>query len=457
MKMPRIVLSGTSSRAGKTVVSIGLMQALRKRGYKIQPFKIGPDFIDPSFHLFATGRHSRNLDSFMMGERDIRQSFQRNAEGADIAVIEGTMGLYDSHDALEEKGSTAEVSKMLKTPVILIASVERISRTAAAFVLGYKLFDKNVDIKAVILNRVGSKRHAEKARVAVEKLAGMKVVGTMPRNSEIEVPERHLGLVPAYESEKTKLDFARLARLIEEYVDVDKIIKIAKGAPALKNVAPNPIYSPKNKYNVRLGIFRDKAFSFYYQDTIDAFAANGAKITYIDSMKDKHLPRVDALYIGGGFPEVFSEYLEANASLRKEVYNFCDSGKPVYGECGGLMYLGEKVITKDGEYEMVGFLPIETKMEEKFQALGYVIHRAIKDNPISRRGDVLLGHEFHNSSVRLLGEVEYVCETKRGKGIDGKREGILKNNTLAGYMHLHVFSYPRMIENFLGTASKLKL
>ncbi len=450
IQFPRIVLSGTSSRAGKTVVSIGLMRALKNRGYNVQPYKIGPDFIDPSYHLFATRRPSRNLDSYMMGREDIIESFERNFKDADIAVIEGTMGLYDSHNAIDEKGSTAEVSKILKAPVILIANVERISRTAAAFVLGYKVFDRDVDIKGAILNRVGSDRHADKAKRAVEGLANIAVMGVMPRDSAIEIPERHLGLVPAFEREKLEALFDRLADLMEKYIDIDRLIEIAKKTPDLKQVEENSIYHKKERYDVTLGIVRDKVFTFYYEDTIDAFMAN-ANVKYIDSLNDTALPEIDGLYIGGGFPEIFAEDLEKNSSLREDIKEFCDAGKPVYAECGGLMYLGKSIITKDErEYEMAGFLPIKTRMHKKFQALGYVRNTVVKDNPLSRKGDRLVGHEFHNSTVEVLGDVDFVYEMRRGKGIDGKYDGILLKNTLASYLHVHVLSYPQMVTNFLG-------
>jgi cobyrinic acid a,c-diamide synthase len=457
MRIPRILLTGTSSRAGKTVISIGLMRALVKRGYKVQPYKIGPDFIDPSFHFFATGRVSRNLDGYMMTPGDMLGTFQRNFKDADIAVIEGTMGLYDSHDALDEKGSTAEASKILKAPVVLIANVERIARTAAAFVLGYKLFDRKVDIQGVILNRLGNPRHAGKARLAVEKLAGMRVLGVVPRDAKIEIPERHLGLVPAYEKKNIELLFDNLAKIVEEHVDVDALIEIAEAAPELKDREENSIFRPKRKFDVTMGIVKDKAFTFYYQDVIDAFAASCSSMSYIDALKDSSLPEIDALYIGGGFPEVFASQLEKNTSLREDIQEFCEAGKPVYAECGGLMYLGEKLITKEGEeYGMVGFLPLDTKMEQRFQALGYARRVAVKDNPICRKGDTLVGHEFHYSKVKLRGKVEYAYKTSRGRGVDGVHDGILKKNTLAGYLHLHVLSYPRMVRNFLALAEKMK-
>ncbi len=452
MRIPRIVLGGTNSRAGKTVISIGLMRALRDRGYKVQPFKVGPDFIDPSYHNFATGRRSRNLDGFLMKERDVRECFARCAEDADFAVVEGAMGLYDSHDALDERGSTAHVSKVLSAPVLLIANVERIARSAAALVKGFEVLDPNVEIKGVILNRLGTERHIQKAKLAVEKLAGMSVIGAIPRQDRATVPERHLGLVPAHERVGIEELFKDLAAMVEEYVDVDKVIEMAKAAGELKEVEENEIFRAKeNSSDVVLGIVKDRAFSFYYEDNIDALAAR-ARIEFIDSIEDEKLPDIDALYIGGGFPEVFAKELEENASLRDDIRDFCKSGRPVYAECGGLMYLGKSISVGGREYGMVDFLPLRTEMESSFQALGYTVSRVSRDNPISAKGDVLLGHEFHHSQVKLLGGAQYACEMIRGKGIASGKDGILIKNTLGCYSHLHVLSYPKMVENFLGKA-----
>ena len=454
MDIPRILIAGIKSKVGKTMISIGLMRALTNRGYVVQPYKVGPDFIDPSFHYFATGRHSRNLDDFMLSKHDLLETFERNFRGADIAIIEGKTGLYDSHDAVSEKGSTAHVAKMLKCPVVLIADAERINRSIAAMLMGYKLFDPDVMIDGVILNRVGNPRHASKVKTAVEKLAKLKVLGLIPRREGIFMPYRHLGLIPAHERDEYKNLFDNLAELVERHVDVDRIIEIAYKAPDIEEVGEHPIFKPEKK-DVVVGVVRDKPFSFYYQDNIDALSAK-AKIVVIDSLKDKKLPKVDALYIGGGFPEVFAEDLEKNKSLRKNIYDFCDSGKPVYAECGGLMFLGESIITKDGEFDMVGFLPIKTEMHERFQALGYCLYKAIKPNVISRKGDTVVGHEFHYSKVIPTSKLEFAYRVKRGKGVDGVHDGIIRKNTLANYIHLHVLSYPMMVRRFLDFARKLK-
>ncbi len=453
MDIPRIVIAGTKSKVGKTTIAIGLMRALKNRGYIVQPYKVGPDFIDPIFHYFATGRYSRNLDDFMLSKYDVVETFVRNFRGADIAVVEGKTGLYDSHDALDERGSTASVAKILKAPVVLVADVERINRSISAMLMGYKIFDKDVDIAGVILNRVGNPRHASRVRTSVEKLAKIKVLGLIPRTS-IDMPYRHLGLVPAHERDRMDEIIDNLAEIVERYVDIDKIIEIAYKAPEIDNITINPIFE-REKPNITVGVIRDKPFSFYYQDNIDALASK-ARVVIVDSLKDKKLPKVDALYIGGGFPEVFAKELEKNKSLRRSIYEFCDKGKPVYAECGGLMYLGESIITEQGEFEMVGFLPIKTRMHPNFQALGYCVYRVIRKNPISRVGDKVVGHEFHYSDVIPTEKLNFAYRVLRGKGIDGRYDGIIRKNTLANYIHLHILSYPKMVKKFVKIAKKMK-
>jgi len=452
MDIPRIVIAGTSSKVGKTTIAIGLMRALINRGYVVQPYKIGPDFIDPSFHHLATGRYSRNLDSFMLNRYSIMETFQRNFRGADIAVIEGKTGLYDSADAISEKGSVAEISKILKAPVILVANVERLNRTAAAMLLGYKLFDPEVDLKGVILNRVGNPRHASRVKTAVERLAKLKVLGVIPRE-KIDMPYRHLGLIPAYEREISEL-FDKLANLVERYVNIDAVIDTAYKAPPLEEVDLDEGESIAKK-EIRIGVVRDRVFSFYYQDNIDILS-NYAEIVYIDSLRNKILPEVDALYIGGGFPEVFAEELERNRRLREEIYEFCEEGGIVYAECGGLMYMGEKIVIDRDEYDMVGFLPIKTEMHKRFQAQGYCIYKAEKSCPIARKNETVVGHEFHYSKAIPLKRVEYAFRVKRGYGIDGKYDGILKKNVLANYIHVHFLSNKNIVRRFVSYVKKCK-
>ena len=453
MEIPRIIIGGTRSKVGKTMISVGLMRALVNRGYAVQPYKVGPDFIDPGFHHLATGRYSRNLDSFMLDKHAILEVFVKNFKGADIAIIEGKTGLYDSADAISEKGSVAEISKILKSPVALIANVERLNRTAAAIITGYKVFDPDVDLRGVILNRAGNPRHANRVTLAVKKLAKIEVYGVIPRVN-IKMPYRHLGLIPAYEREDVIRLFDELADLIERYVNVDKIIDVAFSAPPI-NFYEREDENEREK-TIKIGIVRDRAFSFYYQDNIDELSKY-AEIVYIDSLQDRRLPEVDALYIGGGFPEVFADELEKNRKLRERIYEFCDSGKPVYAECGGLMYLGESILTIDGdEFEMVGFLPIKTEMKKRFQAQGYCVYKAAKSCLIAKRSDTVLGHEFHYSRAIPLKKLEFAFRIERGYGIDGKHDGIVKKNVLASYLHVHFYSNKSTIKRFISTVKKSK-
>ena len=448
MEIPRVVIAGTKSKVGKTMISIGLMRALVSRGYVVQPYKVGPDFIDPGFHHLATGRYSRNLDSFMLSKEAILDTFVRNFKDADIAIIEGKTGLYDSADAVSDKGSVAEVSKILKAPVVLVTDTERINRSIAAVILGYKLFDPEVDIRGAILNRVGNPRHAARVRKAVEELAGVEVLGVIPRG-EIEMPYRHLGLVTAYERDDLSRLFDEVSRFVEQHVDIDRIIEVAESSPPLEfDIDENEEMNNRSGSRIKIGVFRDRVFSFYYQDNLDVLSRY-ADIIEIDSLSAKKLPEVDALYIGGGFPEVFTEELEKNRKLREEVYSFCDSGNPVYAECGGLMYLGRSIIVDGEEFEMVGFLPLRTEMKKRFQAQGYSVYRAVKECHIAGKNDVVVGHEFHYSKPEILGKVEYVFAVERGHGIDGKRDGILRENTLANYIHVHFMSDIKIAKRFI--------
>ncbi len=452
MEIPRLVISGTKSKVGKTMITVGLIRALINRGFKVQPYKVGPDFIDPGFHYFAAGRHSRNLDSFMLNKQALLESFCRNFKNADIAVIEGKTGLYDSSDAINEKGSVAEISKILKSPVILVVDSERLNRTIAAIVLGYKLFDPDVDLRGVILNKAGSERHRKRIKTAVEKLAKTRVFGIIPR-TKISMPYRHLGLVTAYEREDLDKLLDELAGIIEKHVDVESLIKIAYNAPHIE--FPEISEDEVLRKDVKIGVIRDEVFSFYYQDNIDELSKY-ADIIYLNSIKDKKLPDIDALYIGGGFPEVFAEQLEKNKKLREKIFEFCISGRPVYAECGGLMYLGKSIEIDGEEYEMVGILPLKTTMHKRFQAQGYCVYKAVKSCIIARKNQTLIGHEFHYSKPELLGKAEFAFAVKRGKGICDGKDGIMVENTLANYLHVHFLSDKSIVKRFINQTKKIK-
>jgi cobyrinic acid a,c-diamide synthase len=450
LKIPRIVIGGVSSGAGKTVLSIGIIKALNDSGLGVAPFKIGPDYIDPMFHKAAIGRSSRNLDGFMMDSPALLGSFARGCKGVDIAVIEGVMGLFDSHDGVDEKGSTAQVGKFLRAPVILIVDVKKTARSAAALVHGFQTFDPDLKVAGVVLNRVGSPRHEDKVRAAVERLAGIEVLGALPYDPSLHMPERHLGLVPIHEIEK---DMNTFSNFVSEHIDLNRVVEIARSAEAIR--VPKVRERDKKSTAKRVGVAYDDAFRFYYPETLRQISETATPV-FIDAINDKKLPSVDVLYLGGGFPEVFARQLESNTSLRNDIHDFCSAGNKVYAECGGLMYLGETILTAKKEFEMVGFLPIRTEMQERYVGMGYVINNSLRDNPLCRRGEVIIGHEFHHSRVKLNKPVEFAYKTRRGCGIDGKHDGIIKNNVLASYMHVHPLGYERMVSNLVEIEEKPK-
>ena len=445
IKAPRIIIAGVGSGVGKTVISTAIMHALKNLGYNVSGFKVGPDFIDPSYHEAILGKKSRNLDSFMMSRKALLESFSGafSQENADIAVIEGVMGLYDGVDYKGERASTAEVAKILKAPVLLICDARKVARSIAAIVLGYKSFDKDVNIKGVILNNVGSPRHAEKLKKAIKSYCKFEVFGAIPRSEELKIPERHLGLIPAYELKK---ELEKACKIVAEHLNIERIISIAKSAEKIE-VAKIKSKQRKRKKKIKAGIIYDSVFRFYYAEAIEELAGKAEKLFFINALKDKKLPDVDLLYIGGGFPEIFAEALEKNKALRSAIYDFCSSNKPCYAECGGLMYLGKAITTKEKEeFSMVGFLPIKTEMQSKFSALGYAKCEVIEDNIISKKGSILKGHEFHYSKPVLLGrKTKFAYKVLRGTGIAQGKDGIMLASTLASYIHLHPLGYKKMI------------
>ncbi len=456
MNYPRILISGTHSGSGKTLISLAIMRILHDMGYKVQPFKVGPDFIDPSYHYFACHTRSRNLDSYMLTKEDLIKNFIIGMKGKDIAIIEGTMGLYDSCGSITEKGSTAEVSKILKTPVLLIIDAKKIGRTAAAIVIGYLKFDENVDIRACIINKVGNERHAKKVKKAIEYYTGLKILGTIPRIEELTIEERHLGLIPAYERERVEEFIEKSASIIKNYINIEEILNIAYSAPDLD--IDEVIDEDNNEdKDITVGVFFDKVFNFYYTENLEELTRY-AKIKYINSINDTNLKDVDCLYIGGGFPEIFARELERNKSLRNEVLRFCHEGKPVYAECGGLMYLGESIIINNEEYEMVNLFEFKTEMKKYFQALGYVVVKSIHDNIISDRNEILKGHEFHYSKpiIKDASKFKFAFKVLRGKGFYNNYDGLIYKNVLANYVHFHAYSKKNFFRKFIERAKYIK-
>ncbi|MBP1759964.1 MAG: hydrogenobyrinic acid a, c-diamide synthase (glutamine-hydrolyzing), cobyrinate a, c-diamide [Firmicutes bacterium] len=452
--IPRLVIGAPQGRSGKTTFTLGLLRALSRQGIPVQPYKKGPDYIDSSWHTAAAGVTCRNLDSFFMNKRDICQSIAKNTSEKSIAIIEGSMGLYDGLD-LAGSSSTAEVAKLTQSPVILIVDSTRMTRSIAAMVMGYQHFDPEVKIAGVILNKVARPRHERMAREAIEQFCQIPVLGAIPKDADLSIPDRHLGLVTNGEMVETEEFINRLADIICEHVDLHKITELAQAAPELPTIgfeANTKLSTPRNWTRPsKIVVLRDQAFSFYYPENLEALAESGAELTYIDSMKATELPlEIDGLYIGGGFPEVFAEQLEKNRSLREEIHLAAENGLPIYAECGGLMYLGRSIRTREGEYKMVGLLPFDTQMEHKPQGHGYTIMTPCKGNIWFDEAQVIKGHEFHNSRVINLDDnVKYAFEIEKGHGFDGNHDGICYKNVLAAYNHLHALGCPEWAQRFV--------
>ena len=439
--IPRIVIAGTHSGVGKSTITMGLLMALKKRGLNPQSFKAGPDYLDPMHHTMVLGKECRNLDTWMFGA-EAERLFIEGSKGSGISVVEGVMGLYDGIDGTSEEGSTAHLSKVIRAPVVLVIDAKSMARSAGAVAMGFKEYDKGVDLAGVIFNRVGSEKHM---RILERSLCGIPCLGGVTRDECMALESRHLGLVPAAENyDPDRYD--RIAGHVEGCVDIDRLVEIAGAAPPLAGSRAAP---PKGKGRVRIGVARDRAFNFYYIHNLEALAAAGAEIVPFSPI-DGTLPDVDGLYLGGGYPEVFAEGLEGNAAMRSAVRKASEDGMPIYAECGGLMYLSKRICrVEGGSYEMCGVLEAEARMSEGRRSLGYVEMAARADTVLCERGWAVRGHEFHYSSVSPMGRSEYAFDLGRGAGIEGGRDGMMAGNTLAGYTHIHFASNPRMPGRFV--------
>jgi cobyrinic acid a,c-diamide synthase len=428
---------------GKTTVSMGLMAALSKK-YKVQPFKVGPDFIDPGHHSRICGRPSRNLDSFIMGERGVLETFKRGSQGADFCIIEGVMGLFDGLDATEIAGS-AHIAKILDVPVALVINAHGASRSIAAAVKGFTEFDRGINIAGLILNNAGSERHVRLIKDSMHS-AGITipVIGALPRKPELSIPSRHLGLHMAGENDQ---NITMLSDFIENHVDIESVKTIANNF-TLPDVELN---DPLEKYIVRIGIAHDSAFCFYYQDSFDELRKSGAELIFFSPMTDK-LPEVDGIYLGGGYPELFARELEASGT-RHQIKKVADDGMPIYGECGSLLYLNESLET-DRRYNMAGVLGANSRMTGKLAALGYTEAETVADSPIAKKGKMIRGHEFHYSVTECDKDAHLVYKLRRGKGIVAGMDGLMEHNAMASYMHIHPAS--NSFDEFLRSCDRYR-
>ncbi|MBI2865181.1 MAG: cobyrinate a,c-diamide synthase [Chloroflexi bacterium] len=452
--VPRLVIAGATSGVGKTTVASGVMAALSRRGLRVQPFKAGPDYIDPSYHSLATGAPSRNLDTWILPAPPLLELFARAVGNADVAVIEGVMGLFDGRAGRSEEGSTSQLAKLLGAPVILVLDVSKMARSAGAMALGYRQFDPELNLAGFLLNRVGSDGHLQMARQAVEDATGLPVVGYLPRRDDIVLPERHLGLVPAVEGGASGEFFHCLAGQVERTVDVPALLAIATRAGPLSWRASGLFPAPPSSLELRIAVAADEAFSFYYQDNLDLLAAQGASIVPFSPIHDNVLPAgVAGVYIGGGFPELYAARLSANEALRQSLSTAIEEGIPVYAECGGLMYLTEGILDFEGAFHaMVGAIPGRTAMHRQRRRLGYATVRARRDNLLLRQGDTVRGHEFHWSDLdRPADEATGAYEVLDQ---DGRLEGYARENLLGSYIHLHFGSNAGLARNFVAACAR---
>ena len=421
-RIPRIVIAGTHSGCGKTTTSSGIMAALRARGLVVQPFKVGPDFIDPSHHSAVCGRSSRNLDPFMMGEESVRRSFVSACEGADIAVIEGVMGLYDGVDG-GECASTAHIARILDAPVVLVADIKGMSRSVAALTKGYTEFDPRLRFAGVIMTKGGSEKHKTMTTADLP----VPLLGWIPRSDALTVESRHLGLKMADEDARMK----DTGEFIEEHCSLDLLLAAAANTSVI-DAAMSPTPAEKN---TRIGIALDEAFCFYYQDNFDHLRNKGAELVFFSPIHDS-LPEADAYYIGGGYPELYADVL-ANAQSKNDLKRVAESGIPVFGECGGLMWLNRSLTLLDGRsYPMAGLLDADCVMEKRFVSLNYVVGKVTGESlfPV---GMDFRGHEFHYSRTIPDPDVRYAFTLTRGDGVNKGKDGIVAGSVLGGYTHMY--------------------
>ena len=451
--MKKILIAGTNSGVGKTTISLGIMQALTKRNLKVQPYKVGPDYIDPSYHTFITGRNSRNLDSYMLDDEKIKYIVKNSSKDADISVVEGVMGLYDGYGTDLDDCTSSYTSKLLKTPVILVINAKAMAASAAAMVLGYKMLDENVNIAGVITNNVKSKSHYDTLKESIEKYTGVEVLGYFPPNQEFSLESRHLGLVPSVEIEALKMKFENLAEEIEKYIDIDRILEIAETQEFDTSFDLEQFIKSNQVKDKTIAIAYDKAFNFYYRENIELFEKLGLNIEYFSPMEDKKLPQCDYIYIGGGFPEIFGKELHENKEIRNEILRAHEKNIPIYAECGGLMYLGAQLEDQNNDvFDMVGIFNGCSKMTSSLKRFGYCLGEAKEDTILSKKGEIVKGHEFHHSVFESDEKCVYhMKKVKNEKVVDEWDGGYSKKNTLATYLHTHFYNNLDCIEKFLNS------
>jgi cobyrinic acid a,c-diamide synthase len=450
MSVPRIMIAGSTSGVGKTTIAVAIMHAMKKRGLKVQPFKVGPDFIDPSYHTFITGRQSRNLDAWMMREKGVLESFQNACSGADVAVIEGVMGLFDGMSGKDDFASSAHIARTLDAPIILVLDAAKTARSIAAIALGFMHFDKRLKIVGIIVNNVASDRHAGYVTDAMSENIRAPVLGVVRRNPQIKIEERHLGLVPAQElAENTRKEIVEYAKYVQDHIDIDKILQMCRKSPL-----PRPALKKQDAKVARIAVALDESFNFYYADNLDALRLKGAELVFFSPVNDRKLPDdVDGIILGGGFPEVLADRLEKNRQMIKSIVKAAGRGMPIYGECGGLMYMTRSISGYKGERharKMMALVDADTVMTSKL-TLSYT--EADCNGPIFGRTHIR-GHEFHYSLIdNISSDSKFAYFLSKGRGIKDFRDGFVVGSTgLAAYMHLH-FASSKLAERLVSACT----
>jgi cobyrinic acid a,c-diamide synthase len=463
---PGIVIAALRGGSGKTILSIGIIAALKSFKKNVAPFKKGPDYIDAGWLTMAAGRPCYNLDTFLIEKKQILNSFYSHILQSDIAVIEGNRGLYDGLDT-EGSTSTAELAKLLNLPVILCLDCTKSTRTMAAVVLGCIKFDSTVTIKGIILNRVAGPRHENIVRKSIENYCGIPVLGAVPTFKKQNFPERHMGLIPTPEHEWANDSINAALNMAKSHIALNSLIEIAHDISRKKpeKIISRPeiiIKKPEKQKNSssapRIGIIKDSAFQFYYPENIDALIAAGAQTLFISPLKTNKIPHVDALYIGGGFPETHAKELSENEQFRNELKALAEDGLPIYAECGGLMYLGEELVLDNKSYQMAGVLPVVFGLSKKPKGHGYTIISVERENKYFKKGSEIRGHEFHYSFVIEWkgNDEDLVFNMKKGNGFINKKDGVCYKNVLATYTHIHALGTPSWAKAMVSNAKQKK-
>lgn len=460
--MQRILISAAHKSSGKTTLTLGLCAALNARSLTVRPYKKGPDYIDPMWLTRASKNDCHNLDFQTMSNDEILATVSHYSKDADISLIEGNKGLFDGV-ALDGSNSNAAVAELTASPVVLVIDTQGMTRGIAPLLLGYQAFNNNIDIAGVILNKVGGPRHEQKLRSVIEEFTDISVVGAVPRLDELNITERHLGLIPSNETTNTDEVIGKIASVIEKYVDLDLLIEISATANDLPT-SSYEITTEEKPLTLKVAIARDAAFGFYYPGDLNAFKAEGVELIEFDTLNDKTFPDVDALFIGGGFPESWMQELEANSRLRDQIKSAIESGLPTYAECGGLMYLSKSIEWNNKKSKMVGAIPADIIMNKRPQGRGYVSLKQTNDALWNKSSNTLdiSAHEFHYSGFKNTddidsnSEIKYSYEMIRGSGISGIHDGLIYKNLLANYAHLRDTGYYHWVSDFVEFIRQVK-